>query len=532
MRIIAAFFALFLFLAPAAQAASIDDAGAAVLKSQIEDFLKIYTLNTAITQQGLSMSGPIAVAPKKDFYEVTLPGTRLVTPSASFDIGDIALNVRPGKHDEYLASMALPPRMAVRDPAKNEVIAEIALGSQRFASAWYPALGAFPKVDAEYKNITITGKGKKPYGATINAMKTVLDLAKNADGTWSGKQVATLDGLKMNVPAPEGGVGENTFSLASGTVATTYDKMDLVRAQQVRNKLRALYKDGATPTADDVKALVAETAASGEQGFLNGTTSDVTTKDLTVQLQLGSKRVQPPEPVVVKLANVNSRLAVSGMREDLGSSNGKLSFDGLSVTGVSDMARRLIPATGKVELDAAKVPIRDISRAMTEMVTKAVSADLPDGATLEQRQRAVAAAEKNVTDTTDRIMEMLMNAGSVLSIRNTELKAPDVTATLNGDARVVKSPTPEDGTAATGRMVYTLEGIDEMVAAGSQAATDEQQSYVQALTFLQMMGQPGKTPAGKSLRSYTFELTPGGQFTLNGAPIDALAQMLKSFSQR
>lgn len=532
MRIIASFLALFLFLAPAAQAASIDDAGAAVLKNQIDDFLKIYTLNTSVAQQGLSMSGPVAVVPKKDFYEVTLPGTKLVSPSAIFDIGNIALNVRPGKDGEYLASMALPPKMIVNDPINKEAIAEIALGSQKFASAWYPALGAFPKVDAEYKNITITGKGKKPYGATISAMKTVLDLAKNADNTWSGKQVASLDGLKMNVPAPEGGVGQNTFNLASSTITTTYDKMDLVRAQQVRNKLRALYKDGATPSADDVKALAAEMAATGEQGFLNGTTSDVSAKDLTVQLQLGSKRVQPPEPVVVKLASVNSRLAVNGMREEIGSSNGKLSFDGLSVTGVSDMARRLIPTTGKMELDAAKLPIRDISRAMTEMVTKAVSADLPADAPLEQRQRAAAEAEKNVTDTTNRIMEMLMNAGSVLSIRNTELKAPDVTATLNGDARVVKSSAPEGGTAAAGKMVYALEGIDEMVAAGSKTATGEQQAYIQALTFLQMMGQPGKTAAGKSLRSYTFELTPGGQFTLNGAPIDALAQMLKGFSQR
>lgn len=531
MRLIASFLALFIFVAPAVQAASINDAGATVLKNQIDDFLKIYTLNTTITQQGLSMSGPVAAVPKKDFYEVTLPGTKVVSPTAVFDIGNIALNVRPGKDGEYLASMALPTKMTVHDPIKNEAIADIALGSQKFASAWYPELGAFPKVDAEYKNIVITGKGKKPYGATINVMKTVLDLTKNADNTWSGKQVANMDGLKMNVPNPEGGIGENTFNLANSTITTTYDKMDLVRAQGIRQKLRALYKDGNAPSADGIKALASEMAATGENGFLNGTTSEVTAKDITVQLQLESKRVKPPEPVVIKLANVNSKLAVNGMREDIGSSNGKMSFDGLSVAGISEVAKGLIPTTGKVELDAAKLPIRDLSRAMAEMVTKAVSDDLPDDATIEQRQRAAAEAQKNVTDTTNRIMEMLMKTGSVLSIRNTELKAPDVTATVNGDARIVKSPAPEGGTAPAGRMVYTLEGIDELVAKAGQTTSADQQGYVQALTFLQMMGQASKTPAGKSLRSYTFELTPAGQFTLNGAPMDALANMLKTFNK-
>lgn len=524
MRVAVSLLALFIALTPAAvHAANIDAAGAEKLKAAVDDALYFYLAAGKDSEtQGLRLSGPITVTPKKDFYEVVLPGTVALSNQGRLSIGNIVINAVPGKDGEYLTSMALPSTLTTLDNKTGEKIAEIKLGTQKFAGAWHPALGTYTKLDAQYKDITLTGSEKQPMNGTLAAFSVTLDLKKDGAGFWSGEQRSIANDVSFATPAAPAAKINNKFSLSKGVLETQYDKVDLAQAQAAREKLKALYKDGRQPTREELKSLMAENSDKGT--FFDGMTNKADISGIALEIQSKPHLPAPPAPLVLKADKITSQFNIKGARAEKGTISVNAALNGMTATGLSDEAAGLVPASGTFKADVVNLPVPALTAAITAFITQSMEGDpqKPD------ETRAVIRAE----DATENILKTLVTAGTTLTIKDSRLVARDLSANITGDAKAVAATAPQAAAQSlvVGALVLALEGVDELRAAYEQkakAGNKNAAAFGQVINVLQVMGQQGKTAAGKSQRSFKLELTPEGRLQMNGADISAMAALLQ-----
>ncbi len=130
-----------------------------------------------------------------------------------------------------------------------------------------------------------------------------------------------------------------------------------------------------------------------------------------------------------------------------------------------------------------------------------------------------AAQQKSQQDMMMAVMslpQILTDAGSSISVRNTKVTAPELVTTLDGSF-----------TMKQGSMTLGFAGLDEMISklqsqVSAENASPKLGQMIQSLTMLQMSGQNKPGPDGKSIRTYTFDLTPEGKFLMNGADMSAM----------
>lgn len=527
MRLLVVFSALFLMAATPVFAATIDATGAAKLKGEVADALQFYIESGKTQQQGLRLSGDITVEPKKDFYEVKIPGVSVLSGMDRLDIGTIVVNATPGKDGEYLTAVAIPSPVVLKDAATGKGVSEFSFGTQKFAGAWYPALGTFTKVDAEYKNVVIKDVESKATIGTANVLKTILDLKKNADNTWSGVQKTTFKDIALTAPVKDIPNAQNKANVKKGTVDTIYDKIDLAQAKSLKDKMRAMYKNGAQPSSAEVKALLNEGSANG--GMVDGMKNNIDISGITLTLPQRTVAGKTPEPVIVTLARLNAALDIAGVRQDTGNVTAKTNIDGFGVSGNSPEAQGLIPQTLTINAALTQLPIRDVSKIITNVIARSLDAT-PANATPEQRAAAQIKSDQEVEAATDEIMALLAKTGASLTISDTKLTARDANADLKGNVKAVPTASEAQTKAGfLGKMVLSLQGVDELLTKYQEKAKTGDKAaekYVQFLSVLQMLGQQG-TAGGKSARTFTFDLTPDGKLKMNGADISVLATMLQ-----
>jgi len=230
--------AAMLMVSSAPSFAATSPEGATQLKKQVEEAIAFPLTLGKNFGQGLTMTGPVEVATKSDYYEVKLPGlVVVVAPGLKLDIGTILLNVTPGNDGSLATTLAVPQSMRAIDDA-GAALMELKIGSQRFSGTWQPELAAFTKLDAEYSGINISGAGDNNLKSTIDRISVYANLAKNSDDTWSGPYGMSGSGLKINVSS---GISLDT-SVGSFKADSSYDKINL--------KIRKTMQDNVSQTLE------------------------------------------------------------------------------------------------------------------------------------------------------------------------------------------------------------------------------------------------------------------------------------------
>jgi hypothetical protein len=82
-----------------------------------------------------------------------------------------------------------------------------------------------------------------------------------------------------------------------------------------------------------------------------------------------------------------------------------------------------------------------------------------------------------------------------------------------------------------GSMTLAFAGLDELITklqnqVSAENASPQLGQVIQGLTMLQMSGKNNPGADGKSIRTYTFDLTPDGKFLMNGADMSAMLGMM------
>lgn len=517
MRII---FSLFVFLAGSTPvfAAGIDRAGAQTLKVAVEDAIRFQVEVAKASGEGLTLSGEVDVQPMGTFYQVKIPGVSISAQGGGrFDIGTVIVNAIPGAGQEYLISMALSPQMTAYD-THNQPQFRIAAGQQKFSGVWHPDLNILTSVDARYDNVTFYFGQKLSFAVGLDTVTSRMHLTRNADNTWSGPVLFDIKGLKS---APE---EKLRVQIAAMTVEAVYDGINPAVSKEMQKGFNdlAMQKDS-PPTPEQARAFV-ENVLKNSPPLFRG----IHTKMGLVGLDAGAA------PARVKLDKLSTTYEIKGLGQDRGSTVSKAVMSGLSVAGINGIPQEvldLIPVAAGSEIHLDNVPMKALSDSFFSMIaeTAALSFSMAPTSDTLQRQAAQEKAQGMVDTAVMSMPDLLAAAGTTLTISNTFTKTAAISSSTSGklvaDALAVFK--------VRGEMTLTITGLDEQIEslsamAKSDPAKKELARVAQGLGFIQIMGERSKTPDGKSLRIYKFELTPEGGMLLNGKNFGMMAGMMPS----
>ncbi len=484
---------------------SISAAGAADLKKQVEDSMQWRFDMSKALGQGLTMDGNIEVTPKDSFYEVKLPNLSMLTgPRGKLNIGTVVLNATPLQPGAWQVQATLPSSMTFLD-ATNAPTARFVIGKQHFSGVWWPEKEVYPTIDSLFENIQVTGVDKNPVTATIGTIKFLVDLKDNGDNTWSGPVSFEAANVNLTVPGPNA----VTFMLGKISSHSAYDRLDMSKALEMKKTLQDALKNGPPKTDKDKQALLAKLFVKSPT-TINSMDSTFNVDKLLVH-DTGNQQ-QPQRSL--SLSHLVLYGSTSHTQQEKSNLLLKAAFDGLNVSSIPASLMGLMPHSFNAEISLENMPMNKMTDLLFNTVQKSVAANTSSDTNAQNQAKADAAASAAL------LPQMLKDAGASITVQNTFIKSTALETNLNGKVETGNKPDE----SAAGKMVLSIQGLDEFIkqmkASALQTDADPNTlGYLGAIIAVQMKGQQGKSPDGKSLRNYVFELTKDGRTLLNGTDL-------------
>jgi hypothetical protein len=516
--------ALLAFAVPSFAAPAVDEAGAAKLKKEVEDALAFSLKISESTGEGMKTEGPVQVTPSGSYYQVKIPGVRFDMPGGRLNVGNVVMNASPADDGAYLVSAAIPTRMTFSTSANPEA-AVITIGEQKSASVWYPAYNNVTKMDASYGNVAVVvaGKdGKSGFDIKLAQGKVVRNMVKNADGTWSGPDSVSLNGLSFASADQKGSV--SIGSIAANSVT---DQLDMTQLQALQKKVEdaisSAMVDGAKQSDPAVVKSMVDEMLNDKSTLMNGFSSALEASDVRASFTSEKAPADASKPAETKtstfgLAKLGYGLSIKDIKKEKGSIGFKVMMDGLNISDAPTDIAGMIPTSSNIDITLDSLPMQKLSQTFTSLIRSSMDAALEaqGAASGPAKQKA----QNDIMMAIATLPQTVTEAGSSVSVRNTHVTAPDISGTLDGSF-----------TMKQGKMTLAFGGLDELIAklqAATSSAKDPSKvaQMVQSLTMLQMSGQNQPGADGKSKRVYVFELTADGKFLMNGADMSAMMGMM------
>ena len=510
-----------LAFSPAAYAQKpVSDEGLAQVKQAVDEAIKFERDIAAKSGAGLKMSSDAQISNKGSYYEVRLPDISYTYPAVGvIDVGTVVLNVTHGKtDDEYLASMAVQPTMNFTAEDGQKLVMNI--GAQKFAMAWQASLRTPTRVDAEYKDLKLTSEGKEKFDAVIANTRIVVNLQKNAEGTWTGPIETEMTDITANLP-PSETAGAATVKLARLYNKTDYDSFDLALALSSKKKMEALVNDAEGKNVEDTEKVLTTMLEDGTTFFGGAKTEIVLTNFVADVAAPAAKEGQTPEkPRSLRLAEFSSLVDIQGLKADKGKIAARATVKDLVANNVVDPETAgYLPQNANIEIYMDDMPLQSLYKAFAGLAIQGLRAAqmAEDAEARGQPSNMKRHHESQVMAAAFALPQMLTTAGSTISVRNSFIRAQDLSAELFGSFKA----TPGAAKVGVGELTMTLQGLDELLKKLETADTRQGRRAVQGLSFLQVLGQQD-TKDGKPIRKYVFAVTPEGKMLLNGAEVGGL----------
>jgi hypothetical protein len=165
MRFLPAFAFILIFTAalPALAKPAINDAGAAKVKTLVQNMIDQQSkMHMSKTSQFVA-DGDIQVEQAKSYYAVTLPDITIVsqheekgeTKKLIAKIGIIGLNVLPTDNEnEWKMTLAIPTPIKYLDE-NNKTLMKLDIGQQQMVGVWNEDLNAFADLNGQYRDLLL-----------------------------------------------------------------------------------------------------------------------------------------------------------------------------------------------------------------------------------------------------------------------------------------------------------------------------------------------------------------------------------------
>ncbi len=513
---------LFATTAHGAWAATISDSGAADLKKQVEQEMAFSVNMSKVTGAGLTMNGDVTVVPMKGYYQVKVPNLSYSHSFAKLNIGTLVMNVSPGDQGQYEMSIAVPSPLVVSDNNGKPMV-EFTLGEQRMSGTWWPKFSSFTRVDAEYSDVKVrTMADTDNMTGTIASLKSTMNLTQNADQTWSGPTDFLISGFKMS----GGDKSKLDINIEKIGAKASVTSMNLQSKKELQDKVEKLLTDSLAnqqPNAEQSRALVSGLLQSIES-YMDGMGSHVGLTNLSLVLTPDPNAPARPdgtkeEPLNVKVGSLESGFDVTGLKQPKGTVAFKISLMGLALSDVGLDVPGVVPTDTNLEITLENLPMKELGQAIGTAVTQGVQAASQAASATDptEKQALDQQAKSQIMMAAASIPMQLAAAGSVVSVKNTYAKAPDITSKLDGSF----AANPASPVMASGAITLLLVGVDELLQkvqgmAQAPGANPTLMAWVQGIAALQKQGELGKADDGRSQRSYKIVVGQDGKVMLNG----------------
>lgn len=492
--------ATFLFAAAPSYAQVIDDAGAAKLKTIIQEQIdyadKVYGTIPSMT---LKHKGDVSVTQHEGYYQVVLPEYALemehpTDPADKLlvDFGKMVMNVVPEGEDALNMSVAMPMPILGKNSAGGEVF-KLNIGQQKAHAVYVPSISATPKYSFSYQDVTMT-LPEANVTLSVDDLSGMMNLAPDASGYYSGPSKFSASMLKFDASSET----EGNFFIGIGDIALTgtSDAFDLAGMTKFQKEMGE---------ADMAQMSPEESAAYGSHILTrmlesaNGMDTDFSLKDLTVNLQQpGGKSVS------FSVKETGFGFGLGGMREKAASVNLSGKLNGLSIPGVQADFQQFIPTLVEYRMSVVDMPVKGLLALL--------------GSAMQPGARGTPPTDLAA------IKQMLHDAGTRYVLETHAVDMPALGTSLNGEAKA-------DNTAAfgfTAQFFGRLRNLNEMLAEYQTKAQELPPMLQQALMPLMMVQQLGKVgrdeKTGQSVLTYDFQLNREGQMLVNGQ--DAMMMMM------
>jgi hypothetical protein len=450
-----------LLAAPASMSfAAVSSEGAVDIKKQVEEAISFPLKLQKSTGMGLVVGGPVEVTPKDDYYEVKLPAVSYAVEGMKADFGTLIMNVTPSG-DEYKTTLAIPETVTFYDAAKMP-LGIIKIGAQQFSGIWLPKYRSFTKIDAEYKDLSITSPKGEKVAINVGAVKSTLELAPDGTDIWSGPANFEMTNLHMT------GGDKNEFDLTIDSMkgSATYSKLNLQTRKDVEDKteqaLAGITKDQ-KPDPVQMQSML-NSMVSSLQNYIDGMGSSFKVSGVHMKFNPGDTKGpdgKTEKPIDVNLSSVSWEFKMNGLLQEKGNMSLQFGMDGLSVSNMDPGTASIVPTASNVEVHLDNLPIQELSKGLSGLFSTIVNSAVASQGVTDAAQKTALQGQiqAQVGAAMLSIPAQLATAGSKLSIVNTYAKAPDVGSTLDGSFTAnAASPV-----IAQGSITLLITGLDELI---------------------------------------------------------------------
>lgn len=491
-------FALFAFASPAY---AIDDAGAARLKTIVQNFIteqeKLAELD-GMTR--VEYQGEVVVEQAGDYYAVTLPYAKIINPvGEQVDVGMVSINASEGDQpNQWKMRVAVPTPIVVTDKGGKEVL-RITIAGQRAAGIWDETLQSFVKLDAQYKDMLFVGPE-----ATVKLPETqiIYDFTRDAAGKWSGPGSMVFKNIEA-----VGTRNGDTFKTAEARIDFSIDQYDASAIKAYREKLAALAETlNKDPNAKGPTA--AQTSA------IAGTMMDFFTRagnGVKVRYDITGVEVNREETGAVDMTRVISIPKLFLGMDLNGFNTGKvrialqLGYNGLSIAPVPPESEGLLPTDSNFDIAMENIPVREIIELSRNTLE----------ASIAQPEMGKLAGVSFLF----KLPALLSQAGTYLTVTNTHIGNKDIDVKIEGRARADISAV----NSATVDAKATFRGLDQLIAklkeqskTRTKADQAKIESSIEQLETVRKHARVETAPDGATLHILDLVMTPKGETLVNG----------------
>lgn len=506
-------FSVFVFFAPSAYA---QDADADRLRATLQKFMDMQTqLNDEYAR--VVYEGELKIVPQGSYYTVTLPHLRYeYLDVMALDIGTIVMNAAPHNADQWKMSIATPTPFVVFQEDGTKML-ELHIGGQNVAGVWDEGLMSFAKLDAKYSDITTKVDGEA-VNVGIENISVRYDLDKSPEGLWTGPGYLVVKNINAGHTSEPGSVriGEvrQDFSI------DRYDPSTMEQFQSLMTRVQALSESNPVPQDADPEAWTEYQARSQKMQqesmsigteimalfvkMANGFDNTLSVKDL----EISTPSIMGNELDTFRLGNAffsfdMNDIMTNAMRMGFGFGHG-----GFSMTPESPETADLAPTDLDFSIDFSNIPLQNFSELMSN--TMAGGANNPNLAMGLMFQ----------------IPALMSQAGVQIDFKDNFIKNDVYHIAHNGGLKAEQ--TSIIGIAGQGSInAKGLDALLERIAQSVQTLPPEMAgSLLQAQGMIQQVKafagvQPGSD--GQNMYVLNYELTPAGQFLVNGKDVSAMS---------
>lgn len=478
-----------------AQAATIDESGAAKLKQLLENSGYWQVMNQPQTADLVNLEGDITVKPSGSYYAVTMPRMTMPTQDGgAFDFGSVTMNAVPADNGRWKISMLMPSPMTMTGP-DGEALFEVVIGAQKSGGVWIPAEDIYPQYDASFRDIMIrplTDAGQDNIEARIGSFRTTMNMKQEADGTWTGPNSMAVQNVRIGV----GGADGFQVSVDDFNVNSFYDSAKMKGSEEL---MKSIENVGANPEAAGVDALLALSSNMFDsfKNVANGLKTEVSVNNLAVR-STGDGETGA-EPIAFKMDKAGAMFSLQGIKEAAANGKIRVNVDNMHFTGGPTSLSQVTPNNVEVDIDAEGLPLQAIIDMMASQTERALTAGTDPG---EMPGMMGIAGLMSIP-------EIMSRAGTRIAVNKFDYFTPTVKGRMTGE--LLANAMAAMGMTAEFNLLVT--GLQEAIDAVSQSGP-EGQGTSSMMMMMQQMGQP----VDNGGRSFKLQLTADGALMLNGQP--------------